>query len=255
MSNRPQRSLRHEYELYVENEIEAYKESLPRSALLKLGDEAVGAMGDEQQLALTELVVWEEVDRIIFKRLRLVRYETWRRKRLKDQRERQRPEHWGFAPDCALAREVRPPAQSNVLVTGDDNERVACYLAAHGYEVFAVGNERGAVQGIVNAAEEAGLLDRVHGYVSDLREWSREVELSAVVCSPSAFSGLSTEERREAILVLQNVTRDGGVHLVNTGGVDESSMIELSSQYRGWQVSVELHGSVPANFVARKGAA
>ena len=87
MSNRPQRSLRHEYELYVENEIEAYKESLPRRSLLKLGDEAVGALRDEQQLALTELVVWEEVDRIIFKRLRLVSYETWRRKRLKDQRE------------------------------------------------------------------------------------------------------------------------------------------------------------------------
>jgi hypothetical protein len=255
MSSRPQRSLRHEYELYVENEIEAYKESLQRSALLKLGDEAVGAMRSEQQLALTELVVWEEVDRIIFKRLRLVSYETWRRKRLKEQRERQRPEHWGFAPDCALAREVRPPAESNVLVSGGDNEGVACYLAAHGYEVFAVGNERGVVQGIVDAAQEAGLVDRVHGYIADLREWSRDVELSAVVCSPSAFSGLSTEERREVILLLQDVTRDGGVHLVNTTGVDESSMIELSAQYRGWQVSVERHGSVPASFVARKGAA
>jgi hypothetical protein len=66
---------------------------------------------------------------------------------------------------------------------------------------------------------------------------------------------LSTEERREVILLLQDVTRDGGVHLVNTTGVDESSMIELSAQYRGWQVSVERHGSVPASFVARKGAA
>jgi hypothetical protein len=255
MSNRPQRSLRYEYQLYVENEIETYKESLPRRALLKLGDEAVGALRDEQQLALTELVVWEEVDRIISKRLRLVSYETWRRKRLKEQRERQRPEHWGFAPDCALAREVRPPADSNVLVSGDDNERVACYLAAHGYEVFAVGNERGAVQRIVNAAEEAGLIDRVHGYIADLREWSREVELSAVVCSQSAFSGLSSEERREAIRLLQEVTRDGGVHLVSATDHDESTMHELSAQYRGWQISVELHGSVPASFVARKGAA
>ena len=254
MPSRPQRSLRHEYELYVENEIEAYKESLPRRALLKLGDEAVGALRDEPQFALTELVVWEEVDRIIFRRLRLISYETWRRKRLKDQRERQRPEHWGFSPDCALAREVRPPAESNVLVSGDDNERVACYLAAHGYKVFAVGSEQGAVQRIVNAADEAGLLDRVHGYIADLRQWSRDVELSAVVCSPSAFTGFSEEERREVIGLLQDVTRDGGVHLVSAAG-DEKSVTELSTQYLGWQVSVEHNGTVPTDFVARKGAA
>jgi hypothetical protein len=76
-----------------------------------------------------------------------------------------------------------------------------------------------------------------------------------VVCSQSAFSGLSREERREVIGLLQEVTRDGGVHLVSAMEHDESSMHELSAQYRGWQVSVELHGSVPASFVARKGAA
>jgi hypothetical protein len=255
MPSRPQRSLRHEYELYVENEIEAYKESLPRSTILKLGDEAVGTLRDAPQLALTELVVWEEVDRIIFKRLRLVSYSTWRRKRLKEQRERQRPEHWGFAPDCALAREVRPPAESNVLVSGNDNEGVACYLAAHGYEVFAVGSEHGAIQRIVDAAEEAGLIDRVHGYIADLRQWSREVQLSAVVCSPSAFSGLSREERREVIELLQEVTRDGGVHLVSALEENEPEMEELSAQYNGWHVSVERRGAAPTNFVARKGAA
>jgi hypothetical protein len=255
MPNRPYRSLRHEYDLYVEDEIEAYKESIPRRTLLKLGDEAVVSLKEQPQLTLTELVVWEEVDRIIFRRLRLVSYETWRRKKLKDQRERQRPEHWGFAPDCALAREVRPPAESNVLVSGDDNERVACYLAAHGYEVFAVGSERSSVQRIVNAADEAGLLDRVHGYIADLREWSREVELSAVVCSPSAFTGLTPEEIREVIGLLQEVTRDGGVHLVSSMDADEPAMRELSAQYHGWQVSVETEGGSPASFVARKGAA
>lgn len=257
----PQRSLRHEYELYVENEIEAYKESLPRSALLKLGDEAVATLRDQQQLALTELVVWEEVDRIIAARLRLVGYDTWRRKRLKEQRERQRPEHWGISADSALAREVRPPAQSNILVSGTDNERVACYLAAHGYRVFAVAPAPDIVERIVDAAEQAGLTDCVKGYVADLREWSPEVELSAVVCTPSAFVGLSKDERREIIGVLKGVTRDGGVHLVNSIGASGEmgsgvpSVRELSSQYRGWQISVELNGSVPANFVARKGAA
>lgn len=254
MPKSPQRSLRHEYELYVENEIEAYKESIPRSTILKLGDEAVAALCDQQQLALTELVVWGEVDRIIAMRLRLMTYETWRRKRLKDQRERQRPEHWGFTSDCPLAREVKLPAESNVLVAGDNSEGAACYLASHGCEVFALGTDGDVVERIVNAAEHAGLTDRVHGYVADLRQWSPDVELSAVVCTPSAFVGLSRDERKEAIGVLQGVTRNGGVHLVNSVG-ETPSVKELSAQYRGWQISVELNGSVPASFIARKGAA
>lgn len=255
MPRSPQRSLRHEYELYVENEIEAYKESLPRSALLKLGDEAVAALRDQAQLALTELVVWEEVDRIISRRLRLVSYETWRRKRLKEQRERQRPEHWGLSPDCALAREVHPPADSNVLVTGDGGERAACYLAAHGYEVFAVAPEPSVVERIVSAAAEHGLTERVHGYIGDLREWSPDVRLGAVVWTPSTFSELSPAERQAAVEVLQTVTQSGGVHLVTGNGIDAPSVRELSAQYRGWKVLVEGPETSPTSFLARKGAA
>ena len=74
MPQRPSRSLKHEYELYVEREIENYKESVPRSVLLSIGDDAVRALAGEQQFALTELLLWDEVDRIIFKRLRLPSY-------------------------------------------------------------------------------------------------------------------------------------------------------------------------------------
>jgi len=68
---RPTRSLKYEYELFVEQEIENYKESVPRSVLLSIGDDAVSALSAEPQLALTELLLCEEVDRIIVKRLRL----------------------------------------------------------------------------------------------------------------------------------------------------------------------------------------
>src|SRR6185436_16070319 len=37
-----QRSLRYEYELYVEREIEDYKDSISRNALLSIGDDAIG---------------------------------------------------------------------------------------------------------------------------------------------------------------------------------------------------------------------
>src|SRR5215204_1158055 len=104
MPLRPSRSLKHEYELFVEREIENYKESVPRSVLLSIGDEAVRALADQQQFALTELLLVEEVDKIIFKRLRLPSYVTWRKRRLKLIEELRRPEHWGLRADDAVVR-------------------------------------------------------------------------------------------------------------------------------------------------------
>ena len=71
MALRPSRSLKYEYALYLEREIENYKESVPRSVLLSIGDDAVRALAGQQQFALTELLLCDEVDKIIFKRLRL----------------------------------------------------------------------------------------------------------------------------------------------------------------------------------------
>ena len=137
MPQRPSRSLKHEYELFVEREIENYKESVPRSVLLSIGDEAVRALADEQQFALTELLLWDEVDRIIFKRLRLPSYATWRKQRLKLLDELKRPEHWGLSPDDAsfvrsnrwpprqgarrrhAGREPRPPLSGGARMRGD----------------------------------------------------------------------------------------------------------------------------------------
>jgi hypothetical protein len=260
MAKSPQRSLQHQYELYVENEIENYKDSVPRSALLKIGDEAVAALREQQQLALTELVVWEEVDRIIKKRLRIPSYTTWRRKRLKLLQEYQRPEHWGLHPDSVLAREVKLPVSSTVLVAGPDTERAAMYLAAHGCEVFAIDQTRDNVERVVNAAEAAGLTDLVHGYIADLRQWApnaaSDSPLSAVVCTPGAFEGLSDRERDQVIEQLQGATAEGGVHIVNSDGDSAMRFVEqLSAQYRGWKIQVERAGGMSTSFLARKGAA
>jgi len=123
MAQQNPRSLKHEYELYVENEIENYKESVSRSAILKIGDEAAASLRAGEQFAMDELLLWAEVDRIIRKRLRIPSYETWRRKRLKMLEEYRRPEHWGIRPDGVLAREIHPPAESKVLVAGGDIDR------------------------------------------------------------------------------------------------------------------------------------
>ena len=83
MSHQQHRSLKYEYELYVEREIEDYKDSIPRSAILSIGDEAVAKLRAQEQVAFDELVLWAEVDRIITSRLRIPNYAAWKRRRLK----------------------------------------------------------------------------------------------------------------------------------------------------------------------------
>jgi hypothetical protein len=203
---------------------------------------------------MDELLLWAEVDRIIRKRLRIPAYETWRRKRVKMLAEYKRPEHWGIRPDGVLAREIHPPAESKVLVAGGEIDRTALYLAAHGCDVTAVDREAKPLERVMNAAQEAGLADRIQSYVAGITDWSPDVQLGAVVCTPEAFVGLSAEERGRAFELLQSVTRDGGVHLVGTivRGQRGVSLAELRRQYKGWSISVEQDSSSSKSFLARK---
>jgi hypothetical protein len=255
MASRPSRSLKHEYELYLEREIENYKESVPRSVLLSIGDDAVRVLATQQQFVLTELLLVDEVDRIIFKRLRLPAYPTWRKRRLKLMEERRRPEHWGLSPDDMVVRAVQTVADSRVLLAGAAVETPALYLAANGCDVTALAGPD-AVQRVLDAADEAGLGERVHAATLALESWTPEAPLTAVIYTPAAFSGLTTAERARVIQVLQSATADGGVHLVQTiaaGKRSPVSLDELRRRYRGWDVTVE--EGTPDTFLARKGLA
>ena len=253
----PPRSLQHEYELYVEREIENYKDSIPRSALLAIGDEAVARLRAQQQTTLTEMVLWEEVDRLIRERIKLPTFRSWSRQHAKRLAEMRRPEHWGLSPSSPLAREVTASGPGgHVLLAGVDDERAAIYSAAHGCTVTAIGDDLDAIERVMHAAECAGLTELVRGCVGDLGRWAPDVALRMVVCSPAAFEGLSPAERAEAIATLQTATLDGGVHLVQTlvAGRTAPSLDELRRRYDGWTVSVE-SGTGPneaATFLARK---
>jgi len=167
--------------------------------------------------------------------------------------EYRRPEHWGIRPDGVLAREVHPPAESKVLVAGGDIDRTALYLAAHGCEVTAVDREVAPLERVMNVAQEAGLADRIQSYVADITDWSPDVQLGAVVCTPDAFNGLSVNERSRAFELLQGATRDGGVHLVGTIVRGKGlSVTELKKQYKGWSISVEDDSASSKTFLARK---
>jgi hypothetical protein len=256
MAARPSRSLKHEYELYLEREIENYKESVPRSVLLSIGDDAVRALAEQQQFALTELLLVDEVDKIIFKRLRLPAYTTWRKRRIRLIEELRRPEHWGLSRDDVMVRAVQTvAADSRVLLAGSEVQTPALYLAANGCDVTTLA-EPDAVQRVMDAAEEAGLGERVHAAALALESWTPEAPLTAVIYTPAAFAGLTSAERARVIQVLQSATADGGLHLVQTiaaGKRAPVSMDELRRRYRGWDVTVE--EGAPNTFMARKGVA
>jgi hypothetical protein len=256
MSHRP-RSLKHEYELYVDREIENYKESIPRGVILSIGEEAVRSLSSQPQLALTEILLCAEVDRLIRGRLRIPPFTTWRRRRIKALKEFCRPERWGMRPDSAIARTPHEAAEGHVLVAGASEEGPAIYLAANGCAVTAVDTTEDVLERVIDAAAEVGLTGRVRGLVTDLASWSPDLPLNAVVCAPAAFRGLSPEERDRAIAILQAATTAGGFHVVETGG-DESQLLpleELRASYDGWRITTENGVYGKQTFLAWKNVA
>lgn len=66
------------YRHFLEREIEDYKDSISRSSLLKIGDEAVQKLLSKHSVEMSEVVVWKVVDKIIERRLRLPSFKKWR---------------------------------------------------------------------------------------------------------------------------------------------------------------------------------
>lgn len=256
------RSLKYEYDLFIENEIETYKDSISRTALLKIGDEAVASLQAAMQFSMNELLLVVEVDKIIRKRRRLPSYATWRKHELKRQKEREefmRPEHWGLSPDSPVAREIHPSSESRVLVAGAEVANAALYLAANGCAVTAINGRSTMEESVLKTADAANLPGRIDHHAEGLNEWAPTAEqsLSAVVCTRAAFLGLSARQRARVIEVLQSATEDGGVHLVETivAGQSGVSLSELRKSYKGWDVSVLEGGTAGKSFLARKAVA
>jgi hypothetical protein len=264
MTHRAPYSLRYEYERYVEQEIENYKDSIPRTAILRIGDEAVAVLREREQPEFDELVIWAEVDRIIRRRLRIPAYATWRRRRLKLLAQFRRPEHWGLAADAALVREIVPDAETRVLVAGVRQEGPALYLVANGCRVTALEEDEALVERVITAAGQVGLTSRVDGCVVGLDAWSPDAPLNAVVFTPAAFGHLTPDQRSDVIELLKSATLDGGVHLVETLVAGQSEMTradrprtvlsddELRASYHGWDVSIVRDELSNRTFLARK---
>lgn len=72
-------SLRRLYLEWVEEQLEEFKDSVPRSELLDIADEVVANLqvNGKGQYQLTELLLLEEVDRTLFRRLKLPGFRAW----------------------------------------------------------------------------------------------------------------------------------------------------------------------------------
>jgi len=256
MANRQSpRSLRHEFQQFVEREVEDYKNSVSTSFLHSIATEAARALDEGAQLGMREVLLADEVDRIIAKRLRLPGYETWRRRRLKSANELRRPEHWGLRPDTPLAQAI--PAHTSVasvLVAGARVEGSALYFAANGCEVTAIEPEAAVVNRVLSAARDAGLTEKVRGFAADLVSFTPDGPLAAVVCTPAAFAGLSAFEREQVFRLLQQATSDGGVHLIETLVAGQALLTEdeLRSRYDGWEISLVPEPGSTRTFMAKK---
>ncbi len=80
---RQPQSLKQEYEEFILQRIEEFKNGLSRQELLGIADEAVRELEAEDQFLLTELLMLEQVDRLIMRRLKLPPYRKWRERHLK----------------------------------------------------------------------------------------------------------------------------------------------------------------------------
>ena len=251
------KSLRYEYELYVEQEIEYYKGSIPRVALLRIGDEAVTSLQQQEQTSFDEILLWAEVDRIIRNRLRVPAFNAWKRRRLRRLEEYRRPERWGLTNDGPLVCAIRTREHAHVLVAGARAEGPAIFLAANGCQVTALNDDPDLVDRVIHVAGEAGLISRFTQCVSALERFepAPDAPLSAVFCTSDALQRLPMHERTRVINTLKSATLDGGVHLVQTIAAGTSaalSLDELTSQYTGWATSVVPDRNADQVFLARK---
>jgi hypothetical protein len=73
------RSLRRAYLDWVEEQVEAFKDSIPRGDILRLADEVVSELrvSVEGQYQLTELLLCTAIDRRIVRMLKLPGYRAW----------------------------------------------------------------------------------------------------------------------------------------------------------------------------------
>jgi hypothetical protein len=214
---RPLRSLREQYDLYIIDRVEHYKNSIPRDELMRLADEAMNGLGDdsEKQYLLTEILVADVVDELIKRRLGIPRFETWRKSYPKRRAAQREPAKWGIDGSHLVAGLCpRVEAGDSVLVVGSGAESCAYLLAAHDAAVTFLDHDVHAVQRAENRISVESLSSTFEGVYVQFGEWLPilPAEYALVVIDAGTIAGLTPPQRQILLTELQEITLAGGLH-------------------------------------------
>jgi len=258
-TRRPPRSIKQEYQEFLLQRIEEYKDTLAREALLQIGDEAVRELEESSsgQYLLTEVLLLEHVDRIIARRLRLPSFPRWRQKHRALRAAQREPTHWGLESDGPLVSSARRLEPGDLaVVIGAAALPAALFIAAHDAEVFLLDQDLAAIEGAESRAISEQLAGRLQALVIHLGSWFPDVSPSLVVIEPAALAPACVRDRNAALADIQTRTRPGGVHVVlplpTSSEVIPLAPEALQAQYGGWAITRRRRAKAGAGFTATK---
>lgn len=256
---RPARSLKQEYQEFLLQRIEEYKNAIPRDELLQIGDEAVRELqtSAQDQYLLTEVLLLEHVDRVIQRRLRLPTFPRWKQKHRALRDAQREPTHWGLDPaGPVIATARRLEAGDIVVVVGASALPAALFIAAHEVEVFLLDQDLGAIEAAEQRAVTEQLAGRVQALVVQFGGWLPDLTSQLVVIDPQALGTARARDRMTLMQNLQHRTPPGGVHIVlpvqSPRQVIPLAPESLQAHYTGWEIERRRRAHPTAGFLATK---
>ena len=237
-TRRPVRSLRQQYDLYIMDRVEHYKNRISREELLRQADEAmVDLRSNEQQFLLTEVLAQTAVDDFIKKRLGIKGFDSWRKSFPKLRAAQRDPTHWGMDANhlvASLAPRVEPDDQ--VLVVGSGAEACAYLLAAYDSAVTFLDRDFGVVARAEDRIAMESLSSTFEAICVQFGKWLPCISgnYQLVVLDAGTLASLNPNERRVLLAELQALTAPGGLHALvpdSLGGGPEG----LAGHYAAWQ--------------------
>ncbi len=255
---RLQRSLRQEYEEFILERIEEFKQQISRKELLRIADEAVHELeiGPDDQLLLTEVLMLEHVDRLIIRRLNLPGFRKWLTRHRRLRRAQREPTHWGLDPHMKLVEHARSfPLDGTSLVVGAGAAPACFFLAAHDWPVVFIDPEISHVESVESRAAAEALAMRFEAFVVNPGAWFPEVQPILTVLDSGMLGALDKTDRDSLLDSVKHRTVSGGVHhlLSNDQHGDVLPLVPeaLKGYYTDWHVE-RTRGDHASGFMAVK---
>ncbi len=233
-------SPRQEYDEYVMQRVEGYKNALSRGELMALAERATLTLGQgpEEQFVLTEVLIQQWVDELIKKELGLTSYRRWSRKVAALREAQRQPTHWGLGPDGPLARLLPRLEPGDVAVlAGQRTEAAAGLLAAHHARVTFLAGDCWSAGRVEDRLEGEALADRAQAFVVAFTGWlPDEVQghIHVAVFDTALLGAVGTATAHALIDGFRARTAPGGVHVLldDPGGLAPDA---LRTCYDGWE--------------------